>query len=86
MQSAGFLSNDESPGTFELDPTDSSLSQKEKDAPGEPAKDIKEDDSMQPPTDWAVYVFFLRSMGLFGASLFFILGALLAAEQSFQSM
>lgn len=45
----------------------------------------EEEKNKQAPSDWSVYVYFFRSCGLAGVSLFFVLAAALAAERSFES-
>ncbi|SPO07061.1 related to ABC multidrug transporter [Cephalotrichum gorgonifer] len=47
---------------------------------------VEKDKDTQPPSDWSVYVYFFRSCGLAGMSLFFVLAAILAAERSFENV
>jgi hypothetical protein len=48
-------------------------------------KEDVETENSHAPSDWTVYSYFLRSCGLAGISLFFVLAAVLAAERSFES-
>lgn len=47
--------------------------------------DDEETVNSRSPSDFTVYWYFLKSCGLMGMSLFFVLAAILAAERSFES-
>jgi ABC-type multidrug transport system ATPase subunit len=47
--------------------------------------DKKENDESRAPSEWGVYGYFLKSCGVAGITLFFVLAAILAGERSFES-
>jgi hypothetical protein len=47
--------------------------------------DQKENDESRAPSEWGVYGYFLKSCGVAGITLFFVLAAILAGERSFES-
>jgi hypothetical protein len=52
-----------------------------KDAP----LDKEENQASRAPSEWGVYSYFLKSCGVAGITLFFVLAAILAGERSFES-
>ncbi|AEO59326.1 hypothetical protein MYCTH_52715 [Thermothelomyces thermophilus ATCC 42464] len=48
--------------------------------------DKEENDASRAPSEWAVYGYFLKSCGIAGISLFFVLAAILAGERSFETV
>lgn len=52
-----------------------------KDAP----LDKEENQASRAPSEWGVYSYFLKSCGVVGITLFFVLAAVLAGERSFES-
>lgn len=47
--------------------------------------DKEENQASRAPSEWGVYGYFLKSCGVAGITLFFILAAVLAGERSFES-
>lgn len=47
--------------------------------------DTEETQASRAPSEWAVYGYFLKSCGVWGITLFFVLAAVLAGERSFES-
>lgn len=47
--------------------------------------DKEENEASRAPSEWGVYSYFLKSCGVAGISLFFVLAAVLAGERSFES-
>lgn len=47
--------------------------------------DKEENQASRAPSEWAVYGYFLKSCGVAGITLFFVLAAILAGERSFES-
>lgn len=47
--------------------------------------DKEENQASRAPSEWGVYGYFLKSCGVAGIALFFILAAVLAGERSFES-
>lgn len=47
--------------------------------------DKEENNASRAPSEWSVYGYFLKSCGIAGISLFFVLAAIMAGERSFES-
>ncbi|GAB1316363.1 hypothetical protein MFIFM68171_06573 [Madurella fahalii] len=48
--------------------------------------DKEENEASRAPSEWGVYSYFLKSCGVAGISLFFVLAAVLAGERSFETV